>query len=62
MRIITGEGKRYIADALILCMDRPRTVGEHLIVTLYLVTGEQVSGIVEQAAPLDNLESLPKVA
>jgi hypothetical protein len=43
-------------------MDRPRTVGEHLIVTLYLVTGEQVSGIVEQAAPLDNLESLPKVA
>jgi hypothetical protein len=56
MRIITGEGKRNIDDARILRMDRPRTVGEHLLVTLYLITGERLTGIVEQKGPLSDIK------
>jgi len=47
MVIMTEDGERIIHDDLILCMDRPQTVGNHLVVTLYLLTGEQIIGVVE---------------
>ena len=47
MLIVTEEGKRIIHDDLILCMDRPQRVGDHLIITLYLLTGERVIGVVD---------------
>jgi len=48
MLIMTEDGKRTIHDDLILCMDRPQTVGSHLVVTLYLLTGERIVGVVER--------------
>jgi len=47
MLIVTEEGKRIIHDDLILCMDPPQRVGDHLIITLYLLTGERVIGVVD---------------
>jgi hypothetical protein len=41
MVIMTEEGKRNVNDDLILCMDRPQSVGEHLVIALYLLTGER---------------------
>ena len=51
MVIMTEEGKRSINDDLILCMDRPHSVGEHLVVTLYLLTGERILGVMEHREP-----------
>jgi hypothetical protein len=34
MLIMTEDGERIIHDDLILCIDRPRTIGDHLIITL----------------------------
>ena len=51
MRLLTAEGMRNIDDALIICTDRPRTVAEHLLVTVYLLNGEQVTGVVDVAEP-----------
>ena len=48
MLIMTEDGGRTIRDDLILCMDRPQTVGSHLVVTLYLLTGERIVGVVER--------------
>jgi hypothetical protein len=48
MLIMTEDGERTIHDDLILCMDRPQTVGGHLVVTLYLLTGERIVGVVER--------------
>jgi hypothetical protein len=46
MLIMTEDGERTIHDDLILCMDRPQTVGSLLVVTLYLLTGERIIGVV----------------
>jgi hypothetical protein len=51
MVIMTEEGKRNINDDLILCMDRPQSVCEHLVVTLYLLTGERILGVMEHCEP-----------
>ena len=48
MVIMTEEGKRSINDDLILCMDRPHSVGEH---SLYLLTGERILGVMEHCKP-----------
>ena len=48
MLIMTEDGERIIHDDLILCMDRPQRVGDHLVVTFYLLTGERISGVVER--------------
>jgi hypothetical protein len=45
MLIQTAEGKRSIDDDLVLCIDRHRNEGEGCMVTVYLVSGEQVTGI-----------------
>jgi hypothetical protein len=57
MVIMTEDGERVIHDDLILCMDRPQTVGNHLVVTLYLLTGERIIGVVEPREP-EEFESL----
>ena len=58
MVIMTEEGKRSINDDLILCMDRPHRVGEHSVVTLYLLTGERILGVVEHREPQSEQTSL----
>ena len=47
MLIHTAEGKRSVDEDLILCIDRHRGESERCIVTVYLLTGEQVTGILE---------------
>ena len=58
MLIQTHEGKCQIDDALVLCIDQHLTQGEHAYVTVYLFTGEQITGIVEQSEPVDDLVEL----
>ena len=58
MVIMTEEGKRNVYDDLILCMDRPHSVGEHSVVTLYLLTGERILGVVEHREPQTEQTSL----
>jgi hypothetical protein len=58
MLIQTLEGKRRVDDALVLCIDRHRTEGERVYVTAYLFTGEQITGMVEQLEPVDDLVEL----
>ena len=60
MVIQTAEGKRSIDDDLVLCIDRHRDEGERCVVTIYLVSGEQVTGIFEAAIPDD--DSTPPAA
>jgi len=55
MLIRTPEGKRRIDDALVLCVDQHRTESERSYVTVYLFTGEQITGMVEQSEPVDSL-------
>ena len=45
MLIHTAEGKRSIEDDLVVCIDRHRGESERCIVTLYLLSGEQVTGV-----------------
>ena len=54
MLIKTAEGKRSIDDDLVLCIDRHRNEGERCMVTVYLVSGEQVTGILETTLPDDD--------
>jgi hypothetical protein len=61
MLIHTAEGKRSIDDDLVLCIDRHRGESERCTVTVYLLSGEQVTGILEQPAPADD-ESPPLAA
>jgi hypothetical protein len=56
MQILTAEGWRIINDTLILCLDRPRAVGEHLIVTAYLLSGERVTGVVDEPERYQDIE------
>jgi hypothetical protein len=58
MLIITEEGKRIIKDAFIVCMDRPQTVGEHLVVRLHLLSGERIVGVVENPETQTEFEPL----
>ena len=51
LRLLTAEGMRNIDDAWIICTNRPRSVAEHLLVTVFLLTGEQVTGVVDVAEP-----------
>jgi hypothetical protein len=62
LRLLTAEGMRNIDDALIICTNRPRTVAEHLLVTVFLLTGEQVTGVVDVAEPAEFTESPPVAA
>ena len=55
MLIRTPEGKRRVDDALVLCIDQHRTEGERVYVTAYLFTGEQITGMLEQLEPVDDL-------
>ena len=43
MLIQTAEGKRSIDDDLVLCIDRHRNEVERCMVTVHLVSGEQVT-------------------
>ena len=54
MLIQTAEGKRSIDENLVICIDRHRNAGERCMITVYLVSGEQVTGILETAIPDDN--------
>ena len=51
MLIQTAEGKRSIDENLVICIDRHRNEGERCMITVYLVSGEQVTGILETAIP-----------
>lgn len=61
MLIHTAEGKRSIEEDLVLCIDRHRGESERCTVTVYLLSGEQVTGILEQSMPPDD-ESLQLAA
>jgi hypothetical protein len=54
MLIHTAEGKRSIDDDLVLCIDRHRGESERCAVTLYLLSGEQVTGVAETAIREDD--------
>jgi sRNA-binding regulator protein Hfq len=43
---------------LVLCIDQHLTQGEHAYVTVYLFTGEQITGLVEQSEAVDDLVEL----
>jgi hypothetical protein len=59
MLICTPEGKRKVDEAVVLCIDRHRAVTEGCFVTVYLLTGEQVTGLVEPTV-LTNDEPPPR--
>jgi hypothetical protein len=54
MLIHTAEGKRNIEEDLVVCIDRHRGESERCTVTVYLLTGEQVTGILETTRPYDD--------
>jgi len=58
MLIHTTEGKRSIDEDLIVCIDRHRGESERCPVTVYLLTGEQVTGILETPLPNDDTPRL----
>jgi hypothetical protein len=58
MLIHTAEGKRSIDEDLIVGIDRHRGESERCTVTVYLLTGEQVTGILETPLPDDDTSRL----
>jgi len=62
MLIQTREGRRNIDEALVLCVDRHAVQADHTYVTVFLFTGEQITGIVQLSEPVDNLEPAPLAA
>lgn len=58
MLIHTAEGKRSIDEELVLCIDRHRGETERCIVALYLLSGEQVTGVLETTLPEDDAPPL----
>ncbi|HET7851484.1 MAG TPA: hypothetical protein VFK91_01900 [Methyloceanibacter sp.] len=58
MLIHTAEGKRSIDEDLIVCIDRHRGESERCTVTVYLLTGEQVTGVLETPLPDDGTPRL----
>jgi hypothetical protein len=61
MLIQTREGRLNINEALVLCVDRHAVQGDHAYVTVFLFTGEQITGVV-LSEPVDNLEPSPLAA
>jgi hypothetical protein len=61
MLIQTPEGKRRVDEALVLCVDHHLSQGEQSCVTVFLFTGEQITGVVEQV-PVDDLVELRMAA
>jgi hypothetical protein len=61
MLIQTPEGKRRVDEALVLCVDHHLSQGEQSWVTVFLFTGEQITGVVEQV-PVDDLVELRMAA
>jgi hypothetical protein len=59
--IHTAEGKRSNDEDLVLCIVQHRGEGERCTVTVYLLSGEQVTGILERPTPADD-ESPPLAA
>jgi hypothetical protein len=51
MLIQTREGRWNIDEALVLCVDRHVAQGDHAYVTVFLFTGEQITGIVQLSEP-----------
>jgi hypothetical protein len=62
MLIQTSQGKCRIDDALVLCIDQHRTEGERTYITVYLFTGEQITGMLEQSEPVTDLVELRMAA
>jgi hypothetical protein len=62
MLIQTPQGKCRIDDALVLCIDQHRTEGERTYITVYLFTGEQITGMLEQPEPVNDLVELRMAA
>jgi hypothetical protein len=61
MLIQTRAGRLNIDEALVLCVDRHAVQGDHAYVTVFLFTGEQITGVV-LSEPVDNLEPSPLAA
>jgi hypothetical protein len=61
MLIQTKEGRLNVDEALVLCVDRHAVQGDHAYVTVFLFTGEQITGVV-LSEPVDNLEPAPLAA
>ena len=61
MLIQTRESRLNINEALVLCVDRHAVQGDHAYVTVFLFTGEQITGVV-LSEPVDNLEPSPLAA
>jgi hypothetical protein len=61
MLIQTREGRLNVDEALVLCVDRHAVQGDHAYVTVFLFTGEQITGVV-LSEPVDNLEPSPLAA
>jgi hypothetical protein len=61
MLIQTPEGNRRVDEALVLCVDHHLSQGEHSCVTVFLFSGEQITGVVEQV-PVDDLVELRMAA
>jgi hypothetical protein len=61
MLIQSPEGKRRVDEALVLCVDHHLSQGEQSCVTVFLFTGEQITGVVEQV-PVDDLVELRMAA
>jgi hypothetical protein len=51
MLIHTVEGKRSIDEDLVVCVDQHYGEIERCMVTVYFLTGEQVTGILESVLP-----------
>ena len=62
MLIQTSQGKCRIDDALVLCIDQHRAEGERTYITVYLFTGEQITGMLEQPEPVNDLVELRMAA
>jgi hypothetical protein len=59
MQILTQEGKHSIDDALVLCVDCHHVEGDHAWVTVYLLDGDQVTGLL---VPAERDEKSPSLA
>lgn len=51
MLLVTEEGRLNISESQILCVDRRNGIAGQPFVTLYLLTGEWISGVVEPREP-----------
>ena len=51
MLLVTEEGRFNISELQILCVDRRNGIAGQPFVTLYLLSGEHISGVVEPREP-----------